>query len=141
MVLGSYVDDAFGGANSRERALLTMNTLTIIGKATGAEFNLDKSEGPARELVVIGLCYSSIRQTCRLGVDKREKYIGRIVQALTHKEVTSAFLSKLAGNLSFAAWVEPFCRPLLSSVFMLIVPDEPSTTIALPPFTRRALQI
>ena len=97
------MDDAFGGANSEDRALLTMNTLTIIGKATGAEFNLDKSEGPARELVVIGLCYSSMLQSCRLGENKRGKYLGRITRALTDREITSAFLTKLAGNLSYAA--------------------------------------
>ena len=123
MVLGSYVDDAFGGANSEDRARLTMNTLTIVGKATGATFNLDKSEGPARELVVIGLCYSSILRACRLGVDKRAKYIGRITQVLSGPVTTSALLAKLAGNLSFAAYVEPFCRPLLSSIFALLVPE------------------
>ena len=80
-----------------------MNTLTIVGRATGATFNLDKSEGPARELVVIGLCYSSILRACRLGVDKRAKYLARIMQVLTGPVTTSALLAKLAGNLSFAA--------------------------------------
>ena len=103
MVLGSYVDDAFGGARSEDRAQLTMNALTIVGRATGATFNLDKSEGPARELVIIGLSYSSILRACRLGVDKRAKYLARIMQVLTGPVSTSALLAKLAGNLSFAA--------------------------------------
>ena len=102
-MLGSYVDDAFGGARAKHLAQLTMDTLTITGRATGATFNLDKSEGPATELVVLGLLYSSKLQACRLGANKRAKYLERIDQVLSCPVTTSSQLAKLAGNLSFAA--------------------------------------
>ena len=103
VVLGSYVDDAFGGAQIRDQASLMMNTLTHIGRATATFFNLDKAEGPARELVILGLCYSSSQRSCRIGAKKRTKYLARITHVLSAPTVTSAELAQLAGNLSFAA--------------------------------------
>ena len=140
-VLGSYVDDAFGGTNAQPHTLTMMETLPIVGRATATEINLAKSRGPATKLVVLGLLYCSGTRSCRLGDAKRAKYMSRILLVLSAPVTTSKRLEQLAGNLCFAAWVEPFCRPLLSTVFSLVVQDKPTTPIVIPPFTRTALRI
>ena len=123
-VLGSYVDDAFGGTHGLRSTQLMMHTLTISGKRTWTFINPSKTEGPARSLVVLGLLYCSLTCTCRLGPAKRQKYLRRIAEAI-QQPVTSEQLEKLAGNLGYAAWVEPFCSPLLAGVFAVINHDEP----------------
>ena len=140
-VLGSYVDDAFGGANSQARSKLMMETLTIVGRATATAFNTAKNRGPATALVILGLLYCSVTRSCRLGDAKRAKYMSRIWSMISTPVTTSKQLEQLAGNLCFAAWVEPFCRPLLSCVFSLVVQDKPTAQIIVPPFTLTALRI
>ena len=140
-VLGSYVDDAFGGTNSQAHSQTMMETVPIVGRATATDINLGKSRGPATKLVILGLLYCSVTRTCRLGDAKRVKYMSRIQVVLSAPVTTSKRLEQLAGNLGFAAWVEPFCRPLLSGVFSLVVQDKPMTQIVIPPFTLTALRI
>ena len=140
-VLGSYVDDAFGGANSQAHSQIMMDTLPIVGRATATKINPAKSRGPATELVILGLLYCSGTRSCRLGDAKRAKYMSRIQSVISAPVTTSKRLEQLAGNLSFAAWVEPFCRPLLSCMFSLVVQDKPATQIVVPPFTLTALRI
>ena len=140
-VLGSYVDDAFGGTNSRAHTQIMMETLAIVGRATDTKVNPAKSRGPATKLVILGLLYCSGSRSCRLGDAKRAKYMSRIQLAFSATVTTSKQLEQLAGNLGFAAWVEPFCRPLLSPVFSLVVQDKPATQIVIPPFTLTALRI
>ena len=140
-VLGSYVDDGFGGTNTQTNSLTMLKTLPIVGRATTTEINLAKSRGPATKLVILGLLYCSGTRSCRLGETKRTKYMSRIQLVLSAPVTTSKRLEQLAGNLCFAAWVEPFCRPLLAPVFSIIVPDKPTTRIVIPPFTLTALRI
>ena len=101
-VLGSYVDDAFGGTHGESNSQLMMDSLTITGQRTSTFINPSKSRGPATRLVILGLLYCSLTSTCRLGEAKRKKYLTRISQALKGP-ITSKQLEKLAGNLGFAA--------------------------------------
>ena len=117
-----------------------MDTLTITGRHTKTFINPSKSEGPARSLVILGLLYCSLTSTCRLGKAKRLKYLTRIYQAL-HGPCTSDQLEQLAGNLGFAAWVEPFCRPLLAGIFGVIDRNQLKNVVELPPYTIAALRV
>ena len=45
-VLGSYVDDAFGGARTRAQAQLMVDTLTSVGLATATILNPKKNPWP-----------------------------------------------------------------------------------------------
>ena len=74
-VLGSYVDDAFGGANTRSQAQVIIDAMMAAGHTTATSFNIKKTCGPATRLVILGLQYCSVSQTCRLGEKKRKKYI------------------------------------------------------------------
>ena len=140
-MLGSYVDDAFGGALGRSQAQITIDTMTSVGRATATFFNLKKTSGPATRLVILGLLYCSVSRMCRLGVRKRAKYIDRVLAVLRSPKIASNILEQITGNLGFAAWVEPFCRPLLSCFYAAVARDDPSALIVVTPFMRVALRI
>ena len=131
-MLGSYVDDAFGGTRRAADTQLMIETLTLAGKRTQTLINPKKTEGAARSLVILGLLYCSISRTCRLGESKRRKYLARIREAV-EQPVTADQLETLAGNLGFAAWVEPFCRPLLTWIYAEIDRERPRPRGHLPP--------
>ena len=59
-VLGSYVDDAFGGARSKDRSLSMIDYIIQAGRATATHFNIPKTRGPATRLVVLGLLICSV---------------------------------------------------------------------------------
>ena len=101
-VLGSYVDDAFGGTLSSNDTQLMMTSLNITGRLTQTCINLTKTEEPARSLVILGLLYCSIKRVCRLGDAKRAKYISRVSEVIK-RPVTSRQLEKVVGNLGYAA--------------------------------------
>ena len=140
-VLGSYVDDAFGGARTRAQAQLMVNTLTSVGLATATILNPKKTRGPATSLVILGLLYCSKTKTCRLGEDKQSKYLARIVAMVGSTSTSSKELEKLTGNLGFAAWVEPFCRPLLSCLYSAVVSDDPAARVPITHLMRSALSV
>ena len=118
-----------------------IDTLIAVGRQTTTFFNKDKTRGPARSLVILGLLFCSISKSCRLEEDKRQKYTSRITAHLAAPETTSKLLEQLVGNLGYAAWVEPFCRPLLSCLALQIVRDEPAAQVPLTPLMVIALRI
>ena len=102
-VLGSYVDDGFGGAQTQTQTQLMIDWLYKAGKATSTIFNLSKTRGPAKKLVILGLLYCSVSRSCRIGDEKREKYISRLDQLQLHPSATSKDLERVVGNLGYAA--------------------------------------
>ena len=123
-VLGSYVDDAFGGARSKDRSLSMIHLIIQAGRATATYFNIPKTRGPATRLVVLGLLFCSITRSCRVGADKLSKYLTRIDDLVAGPTTHSRLLEQLVGNLGFAAVVEPFCRPHLAILSRAIVRDD-----------------
>ena len=91
--------------------------------------------------MVLGLLFCSISKSCRLGENKRQKYLSRIASILVAPETPSKVLEQLVGNLGYAAWVEPFCRPLLSCLALHIVRDNPAAFVPLTSLMTVALQI
>ena len=65
-MLGTYVDDAFGGARTWMIARLLIIFITTMGSKHGAEVNSIKTEGPATSLVILGLLYCSRSMVYRL---------------------------------------------------------------------------
>ena len=102
-VIGSYVDDAFGGAKTQHQTQHMIDTLIAVGQQTSTVFNKDKTRGPARSLVILGLLFCSVSKSCRLGEDKRQKYTARVTAQLAAPETTSKLLEQLVGNLGYAA--------------------------------------
>ena len=102
-VLGSYVDDGFGGDSTLDKAQVMIDWIYKIGRATSATFNRKKTKGPATRLVILGLLYCSVTQSCRVGDKKREKYLARVNQILQTSSTTSKVLEKVVGNLGYAA--------------------------------------
>ena len=128
-VLGSYVDDAFGGAILQRVADDLINFITVSGAKHGAVVNLDKTEGPATAMVILGLLYCSVSKVCSLDPAEVVKYTNRINMILKSGRTTSKELKQLVGNLEFAAWVEPFGRPLLTFISRYISPDAPKRRV------------
>ena len=103
MVLGSYVDDAFGGALRTKVAQELIDFIGSVGARLGALINAKKTEGPAVSLVILGLLYDAQAQVCALDPAKVIKYSFRIRLIIEKGEATSKELEKLVGNLGFAA--------------------------------------
>ena len=115
--------------------------LYVVGQATRTVFNKEKTRGPAKQLVVLGLLYCSVTRSCRVGEKKRVKYLSRIDNLLQSAATTSKTLEQIVGNLGYAAWVEPFGRPLLTFLAHLIDPKHPHTQVTISPLVRTALSI
>ena len=102
-----------------------------IGTATGTIFNKGKTRGPATNLVILGLLYCSETRFCRVGRKKRDKYLARVTDLMMATSTTSKVLEQVVGNLDYAAWVEPFGRPLLSFIARNIVPNKPNSLVTI----------
>ena len=126
-VLGSYVDDAFGGALCIDTAQKLINFVSELGASHGAGVNHAKTCGSATSIVILGLLYNSRTRVCSLDTAKVAKYSKRIRMIINNGGTTSKGLEKIIGNLAFAAWVEPFGRPLLSFLAAYVIPDKPAT--------------
>ena len=92
-------------------------------------------------MVILGLHYCSQKKICKLDPAKVIKYADRLRSMLRAGHTTSKDLERLIGNLEFAAWVEPFGRPLLSFISREITPNQPRRRVFLPYFTRVAMRI
>ena len=115
-MLGSYVDDGFGGAGTWKIAMKLIKFITDMGFTLETVVNSAKTEGPATSLVILGLLYCSRSKVCRLDPAKVTKYAVRISKLLAAGVASSKDLERIVGNLQFASWVEPFGRPLLSFI-------------------------
>ena len=102
-----------------------------MGAATGTKFNKSKTRGPATNLVILGLLYCSVTRSCRVGSKKRKKYLARVTDLMMATSTTSKVLEQVVGNLGYAAWVEPFGRPLLTFIAHHIVSDRPNSVITI----------
>ena len=78
---------------------------------------------------------------CRVGSKKRDKYLTRVTDLLMATSTTSKVLEQVVGNLGYAAWVEPFGRPLLSFIARHIIPDNPKAIITISHLIRVGLSI
>ena len=140
-VLGSYVDDAFGGATTRKLAAKLITFITTMGAKLGTIVNAAKTEGPAKSMVILGFNYNSQSKVCNLDPAKVTKYSDRLRKILNRGKVTSKELERIVGNLQFAAWVEPFGRPLLSFIAKEIVPEMPRMEVTVTAMVRIAMRV
>ena len=82
--LGSYVDDAFGGATSRAVATRLIDYISAAGSSMATIVNTIKPKAPppATSMVILGLKNCSLTKVCSLDPAKITKYSGRISQLL-----------------------------------------------------------
>ena len=92
-------------------------------------------------MVILGLLYCSVSKVCSLDPKKVIKYSKRIILVLESDRTTSSKLEQLVGNLEFAAWVEPFGRPLLSFISRNISPDAPKRRVYLSSMMSVAMRV
>ena len=127
-VLGSYVDDGFGGDKDYSTAQALIRFVTDAGNRHGTLVNAAKTRGPAIAMVILGLQYHSMRKICSLDPAKVTKYSTHISELLMQNWVTSKDLERMVGRLEFAAWVEPYGRPLLTFLSSYIKLAYPQST-------------
>ena len=118
-----------------------INKMYAIGAATSTRFNIGKTRGPATSLVILGLLYCSETRSCRIGGKKLEKYLARVTRLMLAGSTTSKSLEQVVGNLGYAAWVEPFGRPLLTFIAHHIIPDAPNSVVTISRLMRVGLLI
>ena len=141
IVLESYVDDVFGGADSKSHAADLIAQLIAVGKVTTAVMNLLKCKGPARVMEILGQLFDAGTRKVTLPPGKRTKYLGKVREVLAATRVTSKTLEKLLGYLGYASWAEPFGRPLLSALGVYITRSNPRASVRLGRFATLALKI
>ena len=100
-----------------------------------------KTEGPKKSLVILGLLYSSEHKICSLDPKKVLKYSALIEGFLNKQWITSKDLERMVGRLEFAAWVEPFGRPLLTFLSAYISPEFPNLVRPLTSMMKVCLQV
>ena len=76
-----------------------INELYAMGRATGTIFNMDKTRGPATQLVILGLLYCSVTRSCRIRDDKLAKYSSRIAMLVLNPSTTLKAHEHIVGNL------------------------------------------
>ena len=140
-VLGSYVDDAFGGDRSYSTARALILFITSSGERYGTLVNVSKTKGPAISMVILGFLYRSDLKICSLAPKKVKKNTEQIAHLLKLRWVTSKDLERMVGRLEFAAWVEPFGRPLLSFLSAYITPTLPQLTRPMTEMMATCLQV
>ena len=145
-VLGTYVDDIFGGLPHEEslaRALRFRNYICESGKSLTLRFNKKETKNPypAKTQVILGNLYDSERRHVRTSDDKRAKYLQRIQQMLQTPFTTVKDVQKLHCNLNFAAQVAPFCRPFLAHMTNAVKRLSPNQTLRIPEVMKMSLRI
>ena len=80
-----------------------IDELYAMGRATGTIFNMDKTRGPATRLVIMGILYYSVFQSCRIGDDKLAKYSSCVTLLVLKPSTTSKALEQIVGNPGYAA--------------------------------------
>ena len=90
---------------------------------------------------ILGFLYDAIAKCCKLSNEKQKKYIIRVTEALNSSEIEVKNLEKLAGNLTYAAWVSPFGRPFLSVLSSSLTPSRKKQAILVSPAIKNALVI
>ena len=117
------MDDFFGGPISSEwlskdleMARILFRDLIEIGAVTNSHMNLEKCEGPARSMDIVGLNFNSLKRACFLSESKSIKYSSRLSKLRESVTTSSKELQKVVGYLVYASWVCPFGRPLISTI-------------------------
>ena len=137
----SYVDDIFGGADTKSQASQLKIEVIRTGIVTSARANFEKCLGPAQCLKILGMMYDAITKRCFLPPGKILKYITRINEILRRKEASSKEFERLVGNLVWASYVEPWGRPFLSALSSKIKRFNPYVIIPVTDYTKISLLI
>ena len=112
--------------------MVLIDFITKAGDTMATVVNTSKTEGPTTARVILGPHYCSLTKVGNLDPAKVIKYSDRIRSMLRIGHTTSKDLERLIGNLEFAAWIEPFGRPLLSFISREITPNRPRRRV-IPP--------
>ena len=144
--LGTHVDDIFGGfkfCRSYERAAHFRNYLCSIGSDLTLDFNLkpEKTPLPARKQVILGCLQNSEDKHIRTSDNKRTKYLSRINNLLNKDCVKVEELTRLHGNLTYAACVSPFGRPFLGPLMNLTINRTPTAEVSISPLVKMCLRV
>jgi hypothetical protein len=110
-----YVDDFLFIGASREEILHAFRVAREVLAAHGLRVNEAKTEGPAQQIVFLGLGLDSVLQESFVPHDKRSECIGLLKSSLRTlargKELTRQAVQSLVGKLSFISAVLPGSRP------------------------------
>ena len=145
-ILGSYVDDIFGGLMkdpSYGRALAFRKYIHDTGTALTLKFNMlvHKSPLPAKQQVVLGCLYDSSKRHVRTAEKKRVKYLQYIRLHLKSPKTTLQMIQKLHGYLNFAAEVAPFGRPFLACLTNAIRTADEDGNVVITDSIKQSLRV
>ena len=145
-VLGSHVDDIFGGFKSTPnvaRATHFRGWMCAAGKHLTMKFNMKpkKTPPPARKQTILGRRFNSTTRRITTDRTKREKYLGRVRSMILEPTTTRKKLEKLHGCLSYVADIEPFGRPFLAHLTNAMSGTKPNEEIVLSPQTKMGLKV
>ena len=144
--LGTHVDDIFGGfkgCNDYVKACHFRDFLCYVGTALTINFNPkpEKTPMPATIQVILGRRYDSSSKRVNTSEKKVRKYRLRIASALVMNEISRKDVERLHGVLNYVAEVEPFGRPFLSQLTVVISGVKEGDMVRLPVLAKLGLKI
>ena len=145
-VLGTHVDDIFGGFKSNKsfsQAAHFREWMCAAGKRLTMSFNMKPSKTPipAKKQIILGREFNSSTRRITTADGKLEKYLGRVRCMIIDETTTRKKLEKLHGCLNYVADIEPFGRPFLAHLTNAMSGAKPTDEIVLPSHAKMGLKV
>jgi hypothetical protein len=108
-----FLDDFLFISNTETRmcSMLMLSEQTF--HAFGLVVNVEKTEGPAQQLVFLGIQFDSLAQTISCTSQRVQELQSLLRDASRSRNIRLSVLNTLIGKLSFAATVLPGARPFM----------------------------
>ena len=115
-----YLDDfLFVGADGSNECANLLSDFHTVCSILGVPIANEKTEGPVKKLVFLGLLLDSEKQTVEVPRDKLQELREKINKALSQKKIQLKALQSLIGSLNFVCRAvgpgRPFLRRLICS--------------------------
>ncbi|XP_053403684.1 uncharacterized protein LOC123554801 [Mercenaria mercenaria] len=114
-----YLDDFLGGEKGYESCKSLMLLFETIMNKLGVPLADEKTEGPLKVIVFLGLELDSDKMEIRIPIVKIDEVIQKIEFILSKNSVTLREMQSLIGSLNFCCRAivvgRPFCRRLINS--------------------------
>jgi hypothetical protein len=117
-----YLDDFLVVADTLAECIEAQNVLLALLRSLGFAIAWDKVEGPATELMFLGVEIDSVAGEFRLPVKKLEKFKELVSDTMLMRQISLKRLQALAGKLNWASSVVRGGRTYLRRILDIIKP-------------------
>lgn len=115
-----YLDDFLVSARSREECDLAYTTLLSLLRSLGFQIAWNKVVDPCQRLIFLGITIDTVRGTVSIDSDRVAKLDRALSLFISRKRASRRQLEQLAGKLNWAAYVIPWGRTHIRTIFNVI---------------------